>query len=138
MSPFVKNLFIAGAILTIGGSFLPWRQEGDFISYWTYGISVIPAFKDHGGFLIVLLTLVMVMLIFRPFDFIDKPTHWSIAFGAGLVVDSIFLIGKVLVDHMNFHGVFGVPAIMIGLVTVCLGSILLLVGASINHLRSFQ
>jgi hypothetical protein len=138
MSNTLKNLFIVGAILTFAGSFLPWQQQGDLISYLTNGISVFPPIQDNGGFLIVLLSMVMILLVFRPFAFIDKPTLWSIVVGVALVLDSVFHIGNLLVIRMNAGGVFGAPTIQIGLVMVSLGSILLLIAASLYHLRQLR
>jgi hypothetical protein len=125
MSTFTKTLFIIEAILTLIGSFLPWRREGDVVLYLTYGINIFPAIKDNGGLLIVFLTVILVILIFRPPDFIEKPITWSIFLSLALVFDSIFQIGKLFIDHANAIGVVGAPMIQIGLVMVSTGSFLL-------------
>ncbi len=136
MPNFVKTLFIMGAILTLAGSFLPWRREGDFISYWTYGIRIYPVLRDSGGLLIVLLTIIVIMLVLRPPDFIGKPLFWVILLSLVLVFDSAFHIGKLLIDRTNAIGVIGASAIQIGLVMVSIGSILLLLSAVIYYFRS--
>lgn len=136
MPNFVKTLFIMGTILTLAGSFLPWRREGDFISYWTYGIRIYPVLRDSGGLLIVLLTIIVIMLVLRPPDFIGKPLFWVILLSLVLVFDSAFHIGKLLIDRTNAIGVIGAPAIQIGLVMVSIGSILLLLSAVIYYFRS--
>lgn len=136
MSNSVKTLFIIGAILTLVGSFLPWRREGDFVSYWTYGIRIYPVLKDSGGLLIMLLTLIVTMLIFRPPGFIGKPFIWGILISLVLVFDSTFHIVKLLIDRKNAVGVIGAPAIQIGLVMVPIGSMLLLLSAVIYCCKS--
>ena len=136
MANSLKTLFIIGAILTLAGSFLPWRREGDFVSYWTYGIRIYPVLKDSGGLLIVILTLIVTILVFRPPDFIGKPLIWGILLSLALVFDSAFHIGKLLIDRTNAIGIIGAPAIQIGLVMVSIGSILLLLSAVIYYFRS--
>jgi hypothetical protein len=134
MSTFTKAMFIVGAILTITGSFLPWQQAGDFVSYWTYGIQVSPSIKDNGGLLIVLLSGIMLMLILRPTGFIEKPAAWAVPLNAALVLISAFQVGRLLIERANASGVIGAPSIEIGLLMVSAGSILLLV-ASVKDFR---
>ncbi len=136
MSNFMKTLFIVGTVLTLIGSFLPWRREGDFVSYWSYGIRIYPSIKDNGGLLIVLLTIIVIMLVFRPPAFIEKPLIWNIVFSLILVFASVFHIGKLLIDRANAIGVIGAPTIQIGLVMVSIGSILLLVSVGLHYFRS--
>lgn len=136
MSSFTKTLFIVGTVLTLMGSFLPWRREGDFVSYWSYGIHIYPSIKDNGGLLIVLLTIIVIMLVFWPPAFIEKPLIWNILFSLTLVFASVFHVGKLLIDRANAIGVIGAPAIQIGLVMVSIGSILLLVSVGLHYFRS--
>lgn len=138
MSTFAKTLFIIGVILTLAGSFLPWRREGDFVSYWTYGIRIYPAIKDNGGLLVVLLTLIVIMLIFRPPNFLEKPLIWSILLSLSLVFNSVFHVSKLFISRANAIGVIGAPTIQIGLVMVSIGSILLLFTAVLYYLKSSQ
>ena len=136
MSIFVKTSFIIGAFLTLVGSFLPWQIEGDAISYWTYGIRIYPFIKDSGGFLIVLLTLIVIMLIFWPPNFIEKPLIWSVILSLILVSVSAFHVGKWFISRANASGFIGAPSIQIGLVMVVIGSILLLLSTVIYYFRS--
>jgi hypothetical protein len=135
MSSLIKTLFTIGAVLILGGCFLPWRREGDFVSYWTYGIRINPGFKDSGGLLIMALTVIVIILFFRPPDFIRKPYIWGILLSLALVFDSAFHIGKLLLDRANAIGVIGAPSIQIGLVMVSIGSIVLLISSIINYFR---
>jgi hypothetical protein len=138
MSTFVKTSFIVGIVLILAGSFLPWERGGDFISYWVYGIRIYPSIEDNGGFLIVLLSLIVSMLVFRPFDFIEKPIIWSVVLSVALVLDSIFLVGKLLISRANANGIIGAPTIQIGLTMVSIGSIFLLFSAVLYYLKSSQ
>jgi hypothetical protein len=131
----VKIPSVLGITLTIGGSLLPWQQEGDFISYSTNGIRVSPVIEDNGGFVIILLSIVILMLLLRPFVPEVKSTVWSILVGAALVLDSALHVGSILVHRMGSGGVVGSPTIGIGLIMVCCGSILLLATARHSHLN---
>jgi len=135
MSTFTKSMFMVGASLTIAGSFLPWWQAGDFVSYWTYGIQVSPSVQDNGGLLVVLLSSVLLMLIFRPFGFIEKPAAWAIPASAALVLASAFQVGRLLIERTNASGVIGAPSIEVGLLMVSAGSILLLVISVAHYFR---
>jgi hypothetical protein len=136
MPTYTKILFISGAILTLAGSFLPWYRKGDFFSYWSYGIQIYPSIKNNGGLIIMVLTLILILLIFRPPNFIEKPLIWSILLSFTLVLDSIFYIGKLLVDRANFIGVIGAPTIQIGLGMVFVGSLLLFFSVMLYYFRA--
>jgi len=136
MSTNTRVLYIVGAILALAGSFLPWQRAGDPVSYWTYGISIYPTMKDNGGLLIVILTLIVIMLIFRPPDFLQKPLIWGVLLSILLVFDSAFHIGKFFINRAIAIGHTGAPAMQIGLVMVSIGSILLLVSTAISYFRS--
>lgn len=118
--------FILGLFLALIGSFLPWQREGDFISYWTYGIRIYPSLEDNGGVLIVILTLAIILLTVRPIDFIVKPVVWNIMLSSVLVLVSIFHLGSLFFDQAKWSGFVGAPVIQIGLIMVIIGSILLL------------
>jgi hypothetical protein len=133
MSIFMRISFIVGTIFTIGGSFLPWRQEGDYISYYYPGIRIYPSIHDYGGFMIVLLSIAIIVLAFRPPDFIGEPSIWSIVAGMGLVIASAFHIIKLMVIRADMAGVFGAPDIEIGLIMVFIGSMVLLSIAVVQH-----
>ena len=125
MSNIVKASIIRGLVFTLIGSFLPWQQEGDFISYLTYGIRISPAIEDNGGILTILLSLIVFMLIFRPLKFIKRPFVWSVASGLLLVIASVFHVTQLLISQINATGVIGAPTIEVGLVLVFVGSVLL-------------
>lgn len=136
MSTFVKTSVILGAILTLAGSLLPWWREGDFVSYWTYGLRLYPSIKDNGGLLIVLLTLVVIILVFQPPNFIENPLMWNMLLSVALVLASIFHIGKLFTSRVNAGGFVGAPLIQIGLILVSIGSIFLLFSAVLSYFRS--
>ena len=138
MSIFLKTTFIIGAALAFVGSFLPWRREGDFISYWTYGIRFSPSIKDNGGFLIILLTLLVIILVFRPPDFIGKPSVWSILLSIALAADAVFRVCELVINRINVDGVVGAPVIQIGLVMVFIGSMFLLFSVILYYSKLFS
>lgn len=138
MLNIAKISIIGGAFLTILGSFLPWEREGDFISYLTYGLHIFPTLKDNGGLIIVLLSLSVLMLIFRPPKFIEKPLILSIVASLTLVLVCAFHITKLLISHANAAGVIGTPTIEIGLIMVSIGSILYLFAAVACYLKNLQ
>ncbi len=132
MRTCLKILYIIGATLTAIGSFLPWWQEGDFISYRTYGIRFYPTIKDNGGLLIMLLIIIMLWKFFRPPRFADNPT-WNIAIGGALVFLSCYHSGRLLIRRIEAGRVIGAPVIQIGLIMVSLGSLLLLIAAVLHY-----
>ncbi len=116
MTAFEKILFSIGVILTLIGSFLPWQSEGDFISYWVYGIQVFPSVQDNGGLIIAILTLILIAMILRSPDVVGKPFIWGLLISLILVIDSIFHITEVLINRANAVEVIGSPTIQFGLV----------------------
>jgi hypothetical protein len=138
MSTFVKTLFLIGAVFTLVGSFVPWQQQGDLVSWWTYGIRIYPSIEDNGGFLIVLMSIIVVMLIFHPPAFIEKPLLWSIVLSVALILDSVFHIGKLYISRGDVTMVVGAPTIQIGLIMVCIGSTLLLFTSMLSFFKSSQ
>jgi hypothetical protein len=126
MPNYMKRLLLVGAILTIGGSFLPWKQEGDFIPYTTPGIRIFPVMQDNGGMLILLLSIAAMVRAFWAFTFIYRSTVWNILVAAALVVDAAYQIGTLLVQSMNYGSILGAPSIQIGLIMVAIGAIIIL------------
>ncbi len=117
---------------------MPWQQEGDFVPHWTNGIRLFPGIEDNGGFLIILLSIVMLLLMFRPIAREAKSPIWSMLVGAVLIIDFALHMATILVDHTRSGGVLGSPTIGIGLITVSCGSILLLAAAWFSHLRQLH
>jgi hypothetical protein len=134
MSASIKTSFTIGLVLLSLGCFLPWQVEGDFLSFWTFGIRIFPSFEDNGGFLILLIAIVLVVLIFKPPVFIEKPERWIIAISIVLTLDSIFHIVKWIINLSKKIGIVGAPSIQIGLFMVFIGSITLLI-TSLLHYR---
>ncbi len=71
-----SRLILAFLLLVIVGCFLPWEIGGDFFPYETPGIAVsfqwvytaharwtLPTMEDHGGFIVLLLSLVLMLSI---------------------------------------------------------------------------
>lgn len=136
MSNLINVTFVVGAILTLVGSFLPWKQEGDFISVWTYGIQLYPYIKDNGGLLIIFLTILVVILNLRPPDFINRPLIWCIPLSFVLLLISAYHFYLLILNREIAGGVVGAPAIQIGFVLVLVGSILIFVSTLLKYLRS--
>jgi hypothetical protein len=136
MSNITKILFIIGSVLTVCGSFLPWQSEGDFLSYWSYGIRLSPSFRDNGGLLIVVLSIMMIVLVFLPPVSFGNPKIWNIVFGTVLVLDTTFYIIKWLVNRKDASGIVGAPVIQIGLIMVAIGSTILLLTAVLYFIQS--
>lgn len=133
---YSKTLQLVGASLVIIGSFLPWEQQGDFISYWTYGIQLFPVFSDNGGLLIILLTLTITLFAFQPPKFIKNAARWNLIIAILLVITSLFFVARWLArlaSHIEFANTLGAPTLDVGLISVVIGSGLLLYTAIINH-----
>jgi hypothetical protein len=139
MTRQTRVLYFIGAILTIAGSFLPWWCEGDLIWYCYKGIYlclwVDSWLQDNGGLLVVLLSVAIVGLAFRPPRLIKRPVIWNVAFGAVLTLLSIYHIRRWLVRYVKLAEAIGAPVIRIGLVMVALGSVLLLSAALVEYRR---
>lgn len=137
MATYSRTLYIVGAIAVILGSFLPWQREGDFISYWTYGLQVHPSFKDNGGFLIVFLSAVILGLA------LWSPVFRRLIILIGLlssilVLLSVYHIGKWLIRRIEAVGAVGAPSLQWGLIVVLGGSLVLLSAAIRDHKRAIE
>ena len=101
MKKQVRILYLIGAILAIVGSFLPWWCEGDLIWRCYKGISLYPWvnnwLQDNGGLLIVLLSMAIVGLAFRPPRFVKRSAIWNVVCGATLTLLSAYYVGRWLV-----------------------------------------
>ncbi|TLM98569.1 hypothetical protein FDZ73_23240 [bacterium] len=134
----MKRSFIIGLLLTGFGCFLPWQIEGDFLSFWLYGIRIFPSFEDNGGLVILFLVVALAVLIFKPPSFIKKPEIWIIVLSSILTLDSIFHIGSWLVNLSRKIGIVGAPLIHVGLVMVIIGSITLFITSLMYSRRLMQ
>lgn len=136
MATYSKTLYIVGAISIILGSFLPWQQEGDFISYWTYGLQVYPSFRDNGGFLMVLLSAIMLGLaLWSPLCNRRLIILRGLLSGI-LVLLSVYHMGKWLIRRIEAVGTVGAPSLQLGLIVVLAGSMVLLSAAIRDHKRA--
>ena len=131
----LRILGLVGASLAIVGSFLPWEQEGDLFSNWTYGVQLFPRLRDYGGVLVVLLTMMIVLLILRPPRFIRNPGLWNVVISALLMAASILFLARWLVHRLESTGFIGAASLEIGLIGVVVGSALLLGAALVNYGR---
>ena len=122
-----RNLLLLGAVLAIIGSFLPWEIEGDFVSYWRYGIQIFPVFADNGGILVLLLSISIIGLVFRSEGFVKSPAKWIFISAISLFIISAYHVVDWFVRRIASNGMVGAPAIKIGLILVGIGSILILV-----------
>jgi hypothetical protein len=135
MSTYIKVSFITGIILTMLGCFLPWWEEGDFISYWRLGIRIYPSIENNGGLLVLLLIVILAVLIFQPPSFIEKPAGWVMALSIILALDIAFHIGELMIARSIASGVVGAPSIQIGLIMLIAGSMLLLLTSVLHYLK---
>jgi hypothetical protein len=139
---------LIGASCTIVGSFLPWERAGDFVSFVTYGIRVYSVnFKywitgihrfpvyDNGGTLVILLTSAIILLALRPPRFVKKPTLWKLVISVLLMASSFFFVGRWLTHRLEAPYVIGAAEIEIGLISVMIGSALLLWMAILKYLE---
>ncbi len=142
----LSKLEFVGVTFTIVGSFLPWERTGDIISYVTPGIQVdIANFKywsrgilrfpvdDNGGVLVILLTSVIVLLALRPPRFIKNPILWNLIISLLLMASSLFFVARWLAHRFEELSVVGAATIEIGLISVVVGSAILLWSAISKH-----
>jgi hypothetical protein len=122
----LKITFIVSYIFLILGSFLPWSRVGDLISYLTYGIRIFPSITDNGGFIVLILSIIDFVLIYKPVKSIKHPLSWGILICSALVFISIFHIIEIYTNPYAPKGI-GAPNIEIGLIMVMVGSIILLI-----------
>lgn len=140
MSHFPKLLLIVGAILAIGGCFLPWVIGGDLVSYQHAGLVVrfdpLFLFYDNGGLPIVLLSILSLWFI------LSSPFRHQ---RAATVIGALCLAAVVayqwvalVVAKISSTGVIGAPEPLIGLEVIALGSILVLIAAVWNSRNRFE
>jgi hypothetical protein len=123
---FYRKLILIGIAFAVIGSFLPWEVEGDFLSYWKYGVQLFPVFEDNGGVLILLLSIIIVGLISRA----DQSRHalvYVTICAAFLSVVSVYHVTDWLFRRISLPGAIGAPQIQIGLILVGIGSLLTLI-----------
>jgi hypothetical protein len=124
MSSLINKFVILSPILIILGSFLPWRQEGDLISYWTPGLRILPSIRDDGGFFLIILSILILMLVLKPPTFIRNPIFISILLSIALLIVTGYHVCKIIIDHISAHTAIGAPVIEIGLIMVIIGALL--------------
>jgi hypothetical protein len=134
----LRILGLVGASLAIVGSFLPWEQEGDLFSNRTYGVQLFPRLHDYGGALVVLLTMMIVLLTLKPPRFIRNPGLWNVIISALLMTASILFLARWLVHRIESAGSIGAASLEIGLISVVVGSALLLWAALVNYSQFFK
>jgi hypothetical protein len=127
---------ILGTILVLIGCFLPWKQEGDLISVWTCGIQIFPTFRDNGGLIVLIITIAMIILKFRPPTVIQRPQSWSILLCVILLITSMIFAVPFLLGLGNTYDSPGTPIIQYGLVLVCTGSLLILISSIFDRVGS--
>ena len=69
-----RSLLIISTIMIIVGSFLPWEAWGDFLPTWRYGVQIFPVFADNGGFIFLLISIIIIGLTFRTPSLVKRPT----------------------------------------------------------------
>ena len=120
---------IIGTAFAVIGSFLPWGytylKEIDrpyviygidvYLDVWFQGIDRFPG-SDHGGMIIVVLTLAVVLLSTRAPRSIKNPVLWNLIISILLMTESLVSVRRILA-HWE---------IRFGLIMVVAGSVLLL------------
>jgi hypothetical protein len=129
----LRTIGTIGAALALLGSFLPWEEEGDFIPHWTYGIRLFPQPSDDGGLLIVLLTISIIILAFRPPRIVKSTERWILVLASLLMTASIIFVLRWLVHRVASAGIIGAASLEIGLIAVAVGSSLLFLSSIINY-----
>jgi hypothetical protein len=142
-----RILYILGIVLTIVGSFLPWELEGDVIPYWKNGISLYlddiqywlrglhtSPINDNGGLLVIGLSVVIFILVFRTPKFIKQPFFWKLICASCLVIIMSYHVSILLLRGSESYGVVGAPSIEIGLIMVTFGSLLLLIAGVSDYI----
>ncbi len=123
MSKFSSASLIAGTAFMVLGSFLPWRMEGDFLYYYTYGLRLFPPRGDYGGFLVVVLCAALLLAAFKPPAAISNPRGVTVFLAGTLVLLAIYHMVTIWIDHVR-STLVGPPTVQTGLILVFLGSIL--------------
>lgn len=126
-----KRRLSLGLMLTLAGSFLPWKLEGDPFARWVcgieiswkYGAQVYPALEDHGGGLVVGLSLLLFLLITYP-GLISTPRRERVVCSAALVLVPSFHLLYIFSVHSAAHS-SGAPVSAVGLWMVLAGALLL-------------
>jgi hypothetical protein len=118
-----RNLLLLGTIMVVVGCFLPWEIEGDFLSFWTYGIQLYPVFADNGGITVLLFCILLMGLLFRSSNFTKYPIPWILACSVALVVISAYHLADLWFRHIAAGGRIGPPTIYFGLIMVGIGSL---------------
>ncbi len=141
------NFFeFVGVSLTVLGSFLPWESAGDPFSivtngvwidivkfkYWFRGIYEFPVY-DYGGVLVILLTSVIVLLALQPPRFVKNPILLNLIISVLLMASSLFFVGRWFTHFLRDLYFIGGAAIQIGLISVMIGSALLLWKAILKY-----
>jgi hypothetical protein len=134
MENLLNITFIIGAIFAVLGSFLPWKQEGDFLSFWTYGIQINPNIKDNGGLVIVMLIVVLVALNFRSPNIITRPINWCIPISFIIFAISIYHLINLYISRRIIGNIIGAPVIQIGLIMVLIGSTLIIISTFYKYI----
>jgi hypothetical protein len=137
MAGKVKAIFLIGIFLVYGGIFLPWRAEGDLISYITYGIRLYPRFEDNDGLLILILALILVFITLRPLE-VSNSSILSLLFTVGIFLASSVYLFNVISDGRQAGGMIGAPKVGVGLYMVNVGALILLITATTRFFRSSQ
>ena len=132
----MRTMGMLGAALALLGSFLPWEWAGDLISYPIYGIRLFPRLNDYGGSLVVLLTVVIVILSFRPPGFLKNAQRWLLVLTVILTIIAILFTLRWLSNRIAFAFAVGAPSIGAGLISIVLGSVVLLISAFLDLRQS--
>jgi hypothetical protein len=125
----LSRLEIIGAAFAVIGSFLPWgytyltQSDRPYVIYgidvyldvWFEGVDRFPV-ADHGGMIIVVLTLAVVLLSTRAPRIIKNPVLWNLIISILLMTETL-----ISVRHILAHW-----EIRFGLLMVVAGSVLLL------------
>ncbi|MAT42879.1 MAG: hypothetical protein CL609_11095 [Anaerolineaceae bacterium] len=128
MIKHISILFNFGEALVILGSFLPWRFEGDVISYVYYGFQIEISktnlfFHDDGGSIVLLFAMFLLFLIKTNFIKYRFVVAKIVSFGI-----LVFALIKILVIslYQSQNMTTDYHAVGIGLILVLIGASVLI------------
>jgi hypothetical protein len=119
---------IAGALLAVVGTLLPWEVGGDFVPYTVAGVQLAPTVRDNGGVLVLLIAAATVLLRVLRFRYGKAPAAAAVVMATLLVLVVLtHLLDKILLS-LELAAVVGAPGPGIGLCVILVGAVLLLIG----------
>jgi hypothetical protein len=109
-----RKWILFGTIMAAVGCFVPWEAEGDFVTYWTYGIQLKYFFADNGGVTVLLFCILIFGLLFRSSKFTKYPNTWILVCSVALTMLVAYHFIDIWLRHIAAGGIIGAPTTSIG------------------------